>query len=73
MMHVADINFTEKYKLIVGLTNSKAATEKLLMPSIRCHARDIYLGMCPAQNDFSYLNVLGCFSETSQTAVAKNN
>ena len=40
---------------------------------IRRHARDIYLGMCPVQNDVSYLNVLAHFGETSQTAVAKNN
>ena len=40
---------------------------------IRRHARDVYLGMCPVQNGVSYLNVLGRFSETSQTAVAKSN
>ena len=40
---------------------------------IRRHGSDVYLGMCPVQNGVSYLNVLARFSETSQTAVAKNN
>ena len=38
---------------------------------IRRHVCDVYLGMCPVQNGVSYLNVLGRFSETSQTAEAK--
>ena len=40
---------------------------------IRRHARDVYFRNVPNKNGVSYLNVLACFSKTSQMAVAKNN